>query len=242
MLATLRNRSYKQAVLRRLDGSDPDGALPAGGQTEQRLVDALFVSMGRLAKMDGCVTRAEIEFANGIMQRLGLCNGKREMAIARFDLGKNRHTDVLQFQRVLVSTIGVRSALAYTVLCVLCQFVQVKGVINLPEKMLLREVAETLGYDKAELLELCMPRRHQKLSNGAHMSSVLRDAYSTLHLECDVEDSEIRKAYLRLMSRYHPDKIRRANLSPESVRFAQEQSLAVRAAYETVCGFRKIRA
>jgi DnaJ like chaperone protein len=57
-----------------------------------------------------------------------------------------------------------------------------------------------------------------------------------------VEDGEIRRAYLRMMSRYHPDKLVRENLSEETLRIAQEKSTAIRSAYETVCGFRKIRA
>ena len=242
MLAALRNRSYKQAVLRRLNGSEPTAQLPAGGQTQRCLIEALFVLMGRLAKLDGRVTRAEIIYANDVMQRLGLDDAARAHAIACFDLGKQRRCEVMRYLQLLVNRIGERSDLAREVLRVLCQLVQVKGEIQLREKILLRDIAETLGYDKTELLELCLVRREPKSSRSAHVSSVLRDAYSILQLECDAVDAEIRKAYLRLMSRYHPDKIRRTNLTPETLKFAQEQSMVIRAAYETVCGFRKIRA
>lgn len=241
MLAVLRHRSYKQAVLRRLDGSEPNAEMPAGGQSERRFTEALFVAFGRLAKLDGRVTRAEIDHANQVMLRLGLHAGAREHAIACFDHGKQGSVDVMQYLQLLVSSIGARSALAYQFLRTLCVFAQAKGIIQLQEKILLRDIAEVLGYDKAELLEICTQQGAPRPARAVHMSSVLRDAYSTLQLDAVVEDSEVRKAYLRLMSRYHPDKIRRANLTPESLRFAQEQSMAVRAAYETVCGFRKIR-
>lgn len=242
MFASLRNRDYKQAVLRRLDGSDPTALLPAGGQTERRFVEAFFVVMGRLAKLDGRVLRSEIDFANQLMQRLELTPAAREHAIACFNLGKDQNLDVMLSMQAMVKRIGPGSALAYEFLRVLCQFTQVKGVINLPEKMLLRDVAESLGYDKSDLLELCAAQVQQPPPRAGQLSRVMRDAYATLQLECDALDSEIRKAYLRLMSRYHPDKIRRSNLTPETLRQAQEQSTAVRAAYETICGFRKIRA
>jgi len=242
MLAALRHRSYKQALLSRLNGSDPAAELPAGGRTEERFIEALFVCMGKLAKLNGSVTRAEIEFGNQTMQRLDLQNGSRKFAITCFDLGKQPHIDVIPYLQSLVSSIGVHSDLAEQFLRLLCRLVQIKGVIQLQEKILLRDIAEVLGYDKSELLEICGENNPPKVARSAHMSSVLRDAYSTLELDTTASDSEIRKAYLRLMSRFHPDKIRRANVNQESLKFAQEQSMAVRAAYETVCGFRKIRA
>lgn len=241
MLASLRNRSYKQALLGRLDGSDSDAELPPGGATEQRFGEALFAVMGRLAKLDGCVTREEIAFTNEIMHRLGLDSTRRDYAISCFDLGKNPKTNLLHFLIPLAAIIGTRSGLATQFLRIQCQLVQIKGVINPPEKIALREVAEILGFDKAELLEICAEFRPRSAPQSAPPTRYLRDAYGVLELEPDVGDSEIRKAYLRLMSRYHPDKIRRSNLNAESLRFAQEQTLAVRAAYETVCGFRKIR-
>ncbi|MSR10942.1 MAG: hypothetical protein EXR84_03980 [Gammaproteobacteria bacterium] len=242
MLASLRHRGYKQALLRRLDGTEPNAELPTSGQAEQRFIEAMFVTMGRLAKLDGQVTRDEIEFANQVMLKLGLHNGAREHAIACFNLGKQHNTDVMQYLTLLTSSIGKRNALAYQFLRTLCLYAQLKGVIQLQEKILLRDCAETLGYDKAELLEICAQQTVSESARTGPLSSVLRDAYGTLQIEVWVDDSEVRKAYLRLMSRYHPDKIRSANLTHESLRFAQEQSMAVRAAYETVCGFRKLRA
>jgi DnaJ like chaperone protein len=242
MLASLRNRSYKQALLSRLVGSDPEACLPPGGSTELRFGEALFVVMGRLAKLDGRVTKAEIAFADTMMQRLGYCSSRREHAIACFDLGKNPQTNLLHFLIPLASIIGTRSGLAEQFLRIQCQLAQIKGVINPPEKIVLREVAEILGFDKSELLEICAALRPPEPSRMRPPTSYLREAYGVLQLEPDVGDSEIRKAYLKLMSRYHPDKLRRGNQSADAVRQAQEQTLAVRAAYEAVCGFRKIRA
>lgn len=241
MLAALRYRSYRLTVLRRLDGSEPNAELPAGGQMERHISDALFVAMGLLAKLDGCVTRAEIEYANQVMQKLGLQNSARAQAIASFDRGKQGGGDVMPLLSQLANSIGPRSALAWQCLRILCRFAQIRGVIQLQGKILLREIAEILGYDKAELLEICAPQQAAQAVKPAYVSSILRDAYSTLELDASAEDPEVRKAYLRLMSRYHPDKIRRANLTPETLRFAQEQSMLVRTAYETVCGQRKIR-
>ncbi|MAC70324.1 MAG: co-chaperone DjlA [Gammaproteobacteria bacterium] len=241
MIGLLQNRAYKQAITNRLNGSAPGAIVPAGGRSQKIINRAMFAVMGRIAKLDGRVTTPEVNYASIIMRLLGLDPLGRLEAIDYFELGKQPETDVLPFVRELVSSIGRRSALARLFIKIQCRLAFIKGDIRLKEKILLRDVAESLGFCKAEFLEICREMQiHASLKqeNG----KFLRNAYHILQLEPDVEDGEIRRAYLRMMSRYHPDKLVRENLSEETLRIAQEKSTAIRSAYETVCGFRKIRA
>ena len=241
MIGLLQNRAYKQAITNRLNGSAPGAMVPAGGRSQKIINRAMFAVMGRIAKLDGRVTTPEVNYASIIMRLLGLDPLGRLEAIDYFELGKQPETDVLPFVRELVSSIGRRSALARLFIKIQCRLAFIKGDIRLKEKILLRDVAESLGFCKAEFLEICREMQiHASLKqeNG----KFLRNAYHILQLEPDVEDGEIRRAYLRMMSRYHPDKLVRENLSEETLRMAQEKSTAIRRAYETVCGFRKIRA
>lgn len=241
MIGLLQNRAYKQAITNRLNGSAPGAIVPAGGRSQKIINRAMFAVMGRIAKLDGRVTTPEVNYASIIMRLLGLDPLGRLEAIDYFELGKQPETDVLPFVRELVSSIGRRSALARIFIKIQCRLAFIKGDIRLKEKILLRDVAESLGFSKAEFLEICREMQiHASLKqeNG----KFLRNAYHILQLEPDVEDGEIRRAYLRMMSRYHPDKLVRENLSEETLRIAQEKSTAIRSAYETVCGFRKIRA
>lgn len=241
MIGLLQNRAYKQAITNRLNGSAPGAIVPAGGRSQKIINRAMFAVMGRIAKLDGRVTTPEVNYASIIMRLLGLDPLGRLEAIDYFELGKQPETDVLPFVRELVSSIGRRSALARLFIKIQCRLAFIKGDIRLKEKILLRDVAESLGFSKAEFLEICREMQiHASLKqeNG----KFLRNAYHILQLEPDVENGEIRRAYLRMMSRYHPDKLVRENLSEETLRIAQEKSTAIRSAYETVCGFRKIRA
>jgi DnaJ like chaperone protein len=241
LIGLLQNRAYKQAITNRLNGSAPGAIVPAGGRSQKIINRAMFAVMGRIAKLDGRVTTPEVNYASIIMRLLGLDPLGRLEAIEYFELGKQPETDVLPFVRELVSSIGRRSALARLFIKIQCRLAFIKGDIRLKEKILLRDVAESLGFSKAEFLEICREMQiHASLKqeNG----KFLRNAYHILQLEPDVEDGEIRRAYLRMMSRYHPDKLVRENLSEETLRIAQEKSTAIRSAYETVCGFRKIRA
>ena len=242
MIGLLQNRAYKRAITNRLNGSAPGAMVPAGGRSQKIINRAMFAVMGRIAKLDGRVTAPEVNYASTIMQLLGLDPLGRQEAIDYFELGKQPETDVLPFVRELVSSIGRRSALARLFIKIQCRLAYIKGDIRLKEKILLRDVAESLGFNKAEFLEICSEMQMRADSKQENGKSFLRNAYHILQLEPDVEDGEIRRAYLRMMSRYHPDKLVRENLSEETLRMAQEKSTAIRSAYETVCGFRKIRA
>ena len=97
-------------------------------------------------------------------------------------------------------------------------------------------------FEKSELLASCKEAQGHAEVKKITTRSFITNAYKVLQLESEVDDGEIRRAYLRMMSRYHPDKLVRDNLSEESLKKAQEKSMAIRTSYETVCGFRKIRA
>ncbi|NKB33511.1 MAG: co-chaperone DjlA [Pseudomonadales bacterium] len=242
MLALILNRNYKRAITSRLNGSNPHAVVPDGGRTQQLLQMAMFAVMGKVAKMDGRVTNAEVKYASTIMQLMGLSSIGRQQAINYFDQGKQANTDVVPCVADLANCIGKNSALANLFLKIQIRNAFVKGELRLKEKVLLRDVAEMLGFDKSAFLAMCNEMQGHADTKQSKARNFLHNAYKVLHLEPDVEDGEIRRAYLRMMSRYHPDKLVRDNLTEESLKQAQEKSMAIRTAYETVCGFRKIRA
>ena len=217
MLGLLQNRAYKRAITGRLNGTTPSVVVPDGGKTERLFNRAMFVVMGKIAKLDGRVTTGEVKYASTIMQLLGLDSLERQVAIDYFDLGKQVDTDVSGYVRELTSFIGRRSALAYLFLKIQCRLAFVKGDIRLKEKLLLRDIGEQLGFNKTEFLEICSEMQCHVDKKQMRARGFLDNAYQILQLEPDVEDGEIRRAYLRLMSRYHPDKLVRENLSEESL-------------------------
>ncbi|MDN6321316.1 MAG: DnaJ domain-containing protein [Halomonas sp.] len=70
-------------------------------------------------------------------------------------------------------------------------------------------------------------------SQGAS-EEALKDAYRVLGVSEDASDSEIKKAYRRLMSQNHPDKLAGKGL-PESMRdVAQARTSEIGNAYERI--------
>lgn len=251
MLTALTSKAYRKALFKRLSGFSAAAELPAGGRAEQQLSRAMFMVLGRLAKMDGRVTQAEIDYASQIMQRMALVGEKRRLAISAYDRGKHPNSDLSESVALAVKIIGRRSALAKLFLQIQCEAAYLRGNLRLKDRMLLRDVAEQLGYSKSEFLAIAsatQAEHYQRFDANPRSEfmkpqgrSFLQNAYAVLQLEPGVEDGEIRRAYLRMMSRYHPDKLASTEASEDALRQAQENTMAVRSAYEALCGFRKLR-
>jgi len=251
MLTALTSKAYRKALFKRLSGFSAAAELPAGGRAEQRLSRAMFVVLGRLAKMDGRVTQEEIDYANQIMQRMALVGERRRQAISAYDQGKHPDADLSESVALAAKVIGRRSALAKLFLQIQCEAAYLKGNLRLKDKMLLRDVAEQLGYSKSEFLAIAsatQSEQYQRAQTNPRSEflkpqgrSFLQNAYRVLQLESDAEDGEIRRAYLRMMSRYHPDKLASKDASEDVLKQAQENAMAIRSAYEALCGFRKLR-
>jgi len=251
MLTALTSKSYRKALFNRLSGFSAAAELPAGGRAEQRLSRAMFMVLGRIAKMDGRVTQKEIDYAGQIMLRMALNAEKRREAIAAYGQGKHPDADLSESVASAVKVMGRRSALAKLFLQIQCEAAYLKGNLRLKDKMLLRNVAEQFGYSKSEFLAIAsatQAEHYQRFdanpcgeTKKPQGRSFLQNAYCVLQLEPGVEDGEIRRAYLRMMSRYHPDKLASKGASEEALKQAQENAMAIRSAYEALCGFRKLR-
>ena len=251
MLTALTSKAYRKSLFKRLSGFSAAAKLPAGGRAEQRLLRAMFLVLGRLAKMNGRVTQEEIDYATQIIRRMALVGENRREAISAYEEGKHPDAGLSESIALATKVIGRRSALAKLFLQIQCEAAYLKGNLRLKDKMLLRDVAEQFGYSKSEFLDIasatesaCL-QRAEASTRGEFLKpqgrSFLQNAYCVLQLEPGVEDGEIRRAYLRMMSRYHPDKLACKDTTEDGLKQAQENAMAIRSAYEALCGFRKLR-
>ena len=73
--------------------------------------------------------------------------------------------------------------------------------------------------------------RHNK---PQEKKSSLQDAYGVLGLTPSASKAEVKKAYRRLMSQNHPDKLAAKGLPEEMMRLAKEKTQKISKAYETI--------
>ena len=195
----------------------PSGEL----QTELRL---MFELMGHLAKADGRVSKREVAFAEGLMERFQLSAEGRRSAIAAF--GRGRDPDFrLDLAIDQLEKSGMRgTAEAEQLVGLLTRLAQVDAPLVPAEKGALERIATRLGVDQQ--------RRKIPSSQTTDITWTATSAHAELGLATQASSDLIRSAYKRLMSRYHPDKLAARELSDAQRAAAEDRLRRIRSAYE----------
>jgi DnaJ like chaperone protein len=69
----------------------------------------------------------------------------------------------------------------------------------------------------------------------------LKEAYEVLGVAADAPDGDVTKAYRRLMSQNHPDKLHAKGLPEPMMKVAEEKTRQILAAYEVIREARGMR-
>lgn len=206
------------------------------GHAQAAFFETSFAVMGAVCKVDGQISSAEIRAAETFMARIGITGVARQQAIDAFTRGKQPEFDldaaVAQFRQAarwqplllrLFMEIQLRAAFA-------------DGRITTAERRVLLRIARQLGLSPRDFARL-----EQVLGAAPAPTSgieALPAAYRMLEVSPKATDAEVKRAYRRLMSQYHPDKLAARGLPETMLQVAGEKTQQIRAAYDTI---RKVR-
>jgi DnaJ like chaperone protein len=201
-------------------------------------LDATFAVMGALCKVDGRVSGEEIRAAENIFDMLRLSGGQREAAKASFNRGKAPDFDWQAEADKLAGLRFGRAPLLRLFLQLQCMAVAADGNVHPAEHALLVRLARRLGLaerDVSQLEALLRAAAAGPSGYGAAASrSRLEDAYTALGVTREASVAEIKRAYRRLVSQNHPDKLAAKGL-PDSMRqLAEERTRELNVAYELI--------
>lgn len=204
---------------------------------QSQLIDSTFAVMGALCKSDNVVTRDEIDAVEKIFTMLKLQEDQRRAAKAAFNRGKQPDFDldgaVDQFARVSRR----RAPLVQLFLQLQVMAVAADGRVHPAEHAMLVRIARRLGlqeHDVAQLEALLRAGGGPSAPGAPPPADRLADAYAALGVSPEASPAEIKRAYRRLISQNHPDKLAARGL-PESMRaVAEERSREINAAYDLV--------
>ena len=216
----------------------------APGDTERvqtAFFTATFLVMGRVAKADGRITKDEVALAEAIMSRMELGVEMRRAAIGLFEQGKAADlplNDIIeQFRRECHR----RVILIQMFIEIQLQAAYADNVLDPAEEELLLSICEKLGIPEflfRRLERMVQAERHAEArgtSGGAdRFRPTLEDAYAILNISRDASDAEVKKAYRRLTSQHHPDKLVAKGLPEEMMKMAAHKTHEIRQAYEQV--------
>ncbi|HET9045263.1 MAG TPA: co-chaperone DjlA [Burkholderiales bacterium] len=253
-------RNASGALGRRRTGAiGADGQPQAGrgdpAELRRAFFEATFQVMGHVAKSDGRVTAEEIDAARVAMGRFSLSEADRLRAIELFTAGKSADFPLEGTLERLRWLAGDQSSL-----CRL--FVQIQleaalhgnGLGDRPRAVFAR-MCRTLGISPLEFASLeAMLRMHRGAYAGAGpgqgprqsaerngTAARLADAYEVLGVNATATDAEVTRAFRKLMSQNHPDKLVAQGLPESMVAAAHERTQRILEAYETIKRHRGIK-
>jgi DnaJ like chaperone protein len=245
---------------RRELGGGTDGAAQVSrdrNELPRAFFETTFEVMGHVAKSDGRVSEQEIGAAREAMRRFSLTEAERQRAIALFTAGKRADYPLEARLERLRQLAG-----AHPDLCRL--FVQIQleaslrgdGIGEGPRGVFHR-MCRVLGISQMEFAALeAMLRMHAsggysaggrggasngRASAGARSAARLADAYEVLGVPASASNAEVTRAFRKLMSQNHPDKLVAQGLPESLIAAAHERTQRILEAYETVKAHRGMK-
>ena len=205
-----------------------------------------FTLIGYLAKADGRVSEEEIDSTQQLMEKMGLTADHKREAIRLFKTGAAEEFSPEEVLRDFQQVCGHRTQLTQMLMVYLVNTALADGDFDAKEEVALRKVAEGLRFSHAAFDQLIRMIRGQGAFGGGYQqhsqtshTADLASAYDALGITETASDAEAKKAYRKLMSEYHPDKLIGQGVPDDMVKVATERAQEVQAAYDLIKSSRK---
>ena len=207
-------------------------------RTQTMFYTATFSVMGHVCKADGQVTEDEIALAKNVMQQMDMDAEQRKAAIGLFNEGKKPTFPINDVIKQFRQEVGFRPNLLRMFIEIQIMAAYADGVMHVAEKQVLLNICQQLRISQHEFEHLC------SMIGGMHSGSTkagrddgapsLKQAYEVLDIDESASPAEIKKAYRRLLSQHHPDKLVAKGLPEEMMKIATDRTHEIRKAYEVI--------
>lgn len=211
---------------------------------QQAFFCATFQVMGHVAKADGRVSEEEIRAARSMMVELRLGEREIKWAIELFTQGKGRDFPLDATLQQLYSKCRNRPDLRRMFVQIQLQAALWGEALNPASRRVLSRVCNALGISAYELVQMEALLRMQRSSRRAEAKPAVdrvAQAYGVLGVTRSASNSEVTKAYRRLMNQNHPDKLHAKGLPESMMKVAEEKTRQIRAAYEVLRNVRGMK-
>ena len=211
-------------------------------KTQHTFFDALFATLGHLGKADGRVTPHEIQMVESLMQQMHITGDHRQRAIRLFNQGKQPDFQLEPALQPFLHASVVRQDLRQMFTEILVEAAFSSGSVSAEETAILQKVATQLHIPGPVFAAMMNARSG---AGGAYYQSggqrapgrrvdSLDQAYAKLNLKQSATDAEVKKAYRKLVSQYHPDKLVSRGLPEEMMDVAKSRVREINTAYDQI--------
>ena len=200
-----------------------------GGRATLRNDELLFVLLGRLAKSGGRVVEKHIEQARQEMRHLDMSAAAQQRAIMAFNRGKSGRDSL----RGYLGRLKTQPHAAEGVLRACWRMMVADGRVDPKERELIVLWGRWLGWTPQQVQALGADYEPQK-KPLATRGGTYQQSLTLLGVTASSDPEQIKRAYRRLLSRHHPDKVAGTGASPAQVREATEKTRELHHAYALI--------
>jgi len=207
-----------------------------------------FTLIGYLAKADGHVSQEEVDETQQLMEKMGLTADHKREAIRLFKIGAEPNFDPKETIAGFLAICGNRPQLVQMLIIYLINTALADGKLDAKEESALLHIAQSLNFSHIAFEQLLDMIRAQESFGGNYQyqhshqqtnANELENAYAALGVSADASDKDVKKAYRKLMSEYHPDKLIGQGVPDDMIKVATERSQEVQTAYDVIKKSRK---
>ena len=192
-------------------------------QTQATYFISLFSILGKLAKVDGVVSKEEIAVVDGFINSLPMPDRERQFARQIFNEAKTSRYSIEDFAHQLYQTAGVQPALLLSFLDLLFQIAAADDKLHPAEEAALRAVRDVFKISNQQFEDI----------KAVYFKDVDKN-YKILNCTPESTNEEIKSNYKKLVKDFHPDTIIAKGLPEEFIDFASQRFQEIHASYEKI--------
>lgn len=200
-------------------GDEP--ALPGHPVDDAEFAMALIGLGAKMAKADGEVTNSEVKAFATVFRAPSGFEAQLQRA---FDLAKQTTLGFEGYAKRLARRFRANPAVLEDVLDALFFIAAADGRITADEEDFLAQVGNLFGFSEREFARI---RR-------SHLGAEADDPYTVLGIDPDISDADLKRAYRRIASQNHPDRLIARGAPPALQRIADAKMSAINTAYSAI--------
>lgn len=203
---------------------------------QMSLFRAEFTLAGYLARIGALSSETRATAFDALAGRRGLIGSEHDEALMLFRDGLRSDFPLTEMINDVRREFHRRPDLVLQLLVNLLLFSRFTATPTDAQRRALQGIARRFGLsdDDLKYLEQAADASNRQTSAQGGQTMDLATAYTTLGIVTQTPDTDVRRAYRRLMSRHHPDKLVHAHPSAERLAAAATRTDRIRKAYEAI--------
>lgn len=236
LIGLLLGHAFDRGLARTLEAGSPEQI----ALIQKAFFQTCFLLLGHVAKADGRVSETEVAHAEALFRQMGLDADQRREAIRLFKQGSSPGFDPEPVVSDFLEVCHGQRRLKQTLLMFMIAMALADHAMQPAERSVLGRLAVLLGFRESQLDQLLDMARAQEHFHGAdggagvQPGTRIEDAYAALGVSPDVDDRQLKRAYRKLMSEHHPDKLIARGVPEDMLKVATERAQDIQGAYDMI--------